>query len=89
MRIFGLVHCYIYSYMYLGFFFIVVGGLSSHSRIFPSYGDVTITGEGLNILTYARHSLPLSREGRTTEIPEKLYMVSSCSKYCGATIQRY
>ena len=31
-------------------------GLSSHSRIFHSYGDVTITGEGLQILTYARHS---------------------------------
>ena len=27
--------------------------LSSHSRIFHSYGDVTITGEGLQILTYA------------------------------------
>ena len=28
-------------------------GLSSHSRIFHSYGDVTITVEGLQILTYA------------------------------------
>ena len=26
-------------------------GSSSHSRIFHSYGDVTITGEGLQILT--------------------------------------
>ena len=32
-----------------------VRGLSSHSRIFHSYADVTITGEGLQILTYARH----------------------------------
>ena len=29
---------------------------SSQSRIFHSYGDVTITGEGLQNLTYARHS---------------------------------
>ena len=26
-----------------------------HLRIFYSYGDVTITGEVLQILTYARH----------------------------------
>ena len=37
--------------------------LSSHSRIFHPYGDVTITGERLQILTYARHSWPLSSEG--------------------------
>ena len=30
---------------------------------FYSYGDVTITDEGLQILTYARHSSPLSSEG--------------------------
>ena len=35
---------------------------SSHSRIFHSYGDVTITGEGLQILTSAWHSWPLSSE---------------------------
>ena len=34
----------------------------SHSRIFHSYGDVTTTGEGLQILTYARHLWPLSSE---------------------------
>ena len=28
-----------------------------------SYGDVTITDEGLQILTYARHLWPLSSEG--------------------------
>ena len=35
---------------------------SPHSRIFHSYGDVFIAGEGLQILTYARHSWPLSSE---------------------------
>ena len=35
---------------------------SSHSRIFQSYGDVTTTGERLQILTYARHSCPLRSE---------------------------
>ena len=39
-----------------------VWGLSSHSRTFHSYGDVIITGEGLQILTYAQHSWPLSSE---------------------------
>ena len=37
-------------------FYLVVWGLSSHSRMFYSDGDVTITGEGLQMLTYARHS---------------------------------
>ena len=40
-----------------------VSGFSSHSRFFHSDGDVTIAGEGLQILTYARHSWPLSSEG--------------------------
>ena len=31
-----------------------------------SYGDVTIAGEGLQILTYARHSWQLSSEGSLT-----------------------
>ena len=43
-------------------FCLFVWGFSSHSRIFHSYGDVTIAGEGLN-MTYARHSWPLSSEG--------------------------
>ena len=33
--------------------------LSSHSSIFHSFGDITIAGEGLQILTYARHLWPL------------------------------
>ena len=40
-----------------------VQGLLSHSRIFHSYGNVTITGEGLQILTYALYSWPQSSEG--------------------------
>ena len=38
-------------------------GVFRHSRIFYSYGDVTITDEGLQFLTYARHSRPLNNEG--------------------------
>ena len=48
---------------FVWFFFFGGGCLSSHSRIIHTYGDVTITGEGLQILTYARHSWPLSHEG--------------------------
>ena len=44
------------------FVYLFVWGFSSHSRIFHSYGDVTITGEGLQILTDARHSCPLISE---------------------------
>ena len=36
-------------------FAVNVCDLSSHSRIYHSYGDVTITFAGLQILTYARH----------------------------------
>ena len=43
--------------------YLLVWSLLSHSRIFHSYGDVTITGEGLQIWTYARHSWPLSSVG--------------------------
>ena len=41
--------------MFVGFGFFL-----SHSKIFHSDGDVIVTGEGLQILTYARHSWPLS-----------------------------
>ena len=43
-------------------FIYIVWGSSSHSRIFHSYEDVTITCERLQILIYARHSWPLSSE---------------------------
>ena len=36
---------------------------SSHTIIFHSYGDGIIAGEGLQILTYSRHSWSLSSEG--------------------------
>ena len=36
--------------------FWIVGGFSSHSKIFHSYEDVNIASEGLQILKYARHS---------------------------------
>ena len=40
--------------------------VSSHSRIFRPYGDVTIAVEGLSILTYAKQIWPLSIEGSIT-----------------------
>ena len=60
-------------HFYQGIFFcLFVWSLSSHSRIFHSYGDIIIAGEGLQILTlYARHSWPLSSEGSLT-----------CQTYC-------
>ena len=45
--------------------------LSSHSRFFHSFGDVTITGERLQILTYVLHLWPLSIEGSL-----------ACQTYC-------
>ena len=38
-------------------------GFSSHLRYFHSHGDVTITGEGLQILTYSLHWWQFSIEG--------------------------
>ena len=43
--------------------FSFVLGFSSHLKIFHSYGEVTITVEGLQVLTCARHSWTLSSEG--------------------------
>ena len=40
-----------------------VCGFKSHTRIIYSYGDATTTSEGLQILTYARHSWQLSSYG--------------------------
>ena len=47
----------------LCFICLFVWSFSSHSIIFHSFGYVTIAGEGLQILTYARHLWPLSSEG--------------------------
>ena len=44
-------------------FVCLFGGITPHSRIVRSYGDVTIAGEMLQNFTYARHSYPLSNEG--------------------------
>ena len=41
-------------------------GFTSYSRLFHSFGEVTITSESLQILIYARHSWPLSNEGSLT-----------------------
>ena len=57
------------------FLFLFFWSLLSHSRIFHSYGDVTIAGEGLQILTYARHSWPLSSEGSL-----------KCHTYCDTSL---
>ena len=44
-------------------FDLFVWNFSSHLNIFHSFGDLTIAGEGLQILTFARHLRPLSIEG--------------------------
>ena len=46
----------------IAFFVCLFVCFTSLSRIFHTKVDVTITGEGLQILTYTRHSLPLSSE---------------------------
>ena len=43
-----------------------VWSLSSPSRTFHSFGDVTISGEGLQIFNYARHLWQLSSDGSFT-----------------------
>ena len=52
-----------YVYFRLSYVCLFVWGLSSRTIIFHSYGDVTIAGEELQIMNYARHSWPLSSEG--------------------------
>ena len=54
--------------------FLFIWGCLSQSRIFHlyMYWEVTIAGEGLQILSHARHSLPLSSEGSL-----------ACHTYCG------
>ena len=56
--------------------FLFVCGFSSHSRIFHLYGDVTITGEGVQILTHTQHSWPLSSEGSL-----------ACHTYCDISLE--
>ena len=45
------------------FIYLFVWSFSPYSNIFHSFGDVTNASEGLQILTYARHLLPLRSEG--------------------------
>ena len=47
----------------LTLYFFVCFGFCVPLDIFHSYGDVTIADEGLQILTYTRHSWPLSSKG--------------------------
>ena len=50
--------------VYIVWFCFCFLSFSSHWVFFSqSYGDVTIAGEGLQILTHPRHSWPLSRDG--------------------------
>ena len=51
------------SELSLNKFVCLFGGFSSHSRIFHLYGDVTIAGEGLQVLTYVRHSWSFQQWG--------------------------
>ena len=53
----------ILNHWFVWFCFWFLWVFPSHSRMFHSYGDVTITGKGLQILTFARHSWPLILEG--------------------------
>ena len=55
-------------FCFFGFF---GGGGCPTREFFHSFGDVPIAGEGLLILTYARHLLPLSSEGSV-----------ACHTYC-------
>ena len=43
--------------------FWLLGVFHPTREFFHSYGDVTMTGERLQILTYAQHSWPLSSKG--------------------------
>ena len=47
-------------------------GFSFHSRIFHLYGDVTITSEWLQILTYARLSIPWAVSGLKHVTPNEI-----------------
>ena len=48
---------------------LLVWRFTSRSKIFHSYGDVTITDEGVQILIYARYLWPLSSEGSSRYHP--------------------
>ena len=58
-----------HSFIVFGLFvclFVCLFGVCYHSGIFHSFADVLTTSEGLQILTYTRHSWHLSSEGSLT-----------------------
>ena len=59
-------------------------GFSSHSRMCHLYRDVTFAGEGLQILTYARHSWPFSSEGSLACHTNSSARTSDTLTYCRA-----
>ena len=54
---------------------VCLGFFRPNREFVHSYGDVAIAGEGLYILTYPRHSWPLTSKGSL-----------ACHTYCGHTI---
>ena len=63
--------------IYIAFWFVcLLGCISSYLRIFHTYGDVIITVERQQILTYARHWWPLSSEDSL-----------ACQTYCDTEYQ--
>ena len=52
------------------------------SRIFHSYGDVTITGEELQILTYVRHAWPCIEQWGFFSVPYLLWHGTSVYNGC-------
>ena len=66
-----------------------VWSLSSHSRIFHSYGDVIISGEGLQILACVLYSWPLSSEGSLachSDTGHPFIMVLFCRAFSNGTV---
>ena len=82
----GVKDGHIISYTFICLF---VLGFSSHSIIFHSYGDVTMTFEGLQIFTYTRHLWPLGSDGSLAchiycDTGHPFKMVISEDSYCRA-----
>ena len=49
------LHLLIFKIIQLQNLCLFLWSFPTHSRIFHTFGDVTIAGEGLQMLTYARH----------------------------------
>ena len=67
-----------YLHVLQSFQILFVWSFSCHPLIVHSFGDVTISGEGLQSLTYTRHSCPLRSEGSL-----------ACHTYCATAHQFY